>query len=497
MKPNTTLCLHGQVIPVGPDLIFEDPIRKIKFAVEICEDLWAPIPPSSYLSLAGAQIILNLSASNELIGKNTYRSDLVKHQSAKCQCAYVYTSCNPGDSSAELVFSGHQIISELGKVLVDKRNLTFQTKHVSASIDLGIIRSERMRNSSFAETISYREIPIQLVEQDANLITRNITATPFIPSDNRKREETCSEVLDLLSVAMAKKIKSVGMLRPIIGISGGLDSTLALLIARQSCELLEISPSHIVGISMPGFGTSAETFKNAKHLVQAIGAEYKEIAIKKICEPMFDAIGHTKSELSVTFENVQARTRTSILMNYSNKYGGFVVGTGDLSEAALGWCTYNGDHMSMYNINASVPKTLIKSIITNISDKSDNTLADILTKILDTPISPELLPINKKGEIAQLTEDKLGDYKIHDFILFYLLRYNFSLKKIRFLADYAFKDMYKNEELDKAFKVFYERFIASQFKRSTSPEGPKIGTISLSPRGDWRLPSDVSTTALN
>ena len=497
LQANTTLYLNGQLIPVGTDLIFEDPIKKIKFAVEICEDLWAPIPTSSYRSLAGAQIILNLSASNELIGKSSFRSDLVKHQSAKCQCAYVYTSCNPGDSSAELVYSGYQIIAELGKMLINQRNLTFQTKYTSASVDIGAIRSERMKNNSFEESISSRNIPIQIVEKVPNLQSRNISATPFVPNEKNECAETCNEVLDLLSVALANKIKSVGMLRPVIGISGGLDSTLALLAARQACDILEIDQSHIIGISMPGFGTSSATFKNAKNLVKAVGAEYKEIDIKEICESMFNAIGHEKSELSVTFENVQARTRTSILMNYSNKYDGFVLGTGDLSESALGWCTYNGDHTSMYNINTSVPKTLIKSIIKTIADKSENELADILTKILDTPISPELLPINKKGKIEQRTEDKLGNYEIHDFILFYLLRYNFSAGKIRFLANHAFKNIFEKEELDKAFRIFYDRFLSSQFKRSTLPEGPKIGTICLSPRGDWRLPSDLSPNALD
>jgi len=486
----------GSDVPFGTNQIFRDTKVGFSFGVEICEDLWAPIPQSSYLALNGAELICNLSASNDVVGKAEYRLDLVKHQSAATYTGYIYSSCGPTDSSSEVVFSGDKIICEAGNLLERKRDFYHQGDYLISEIDTEILRFERMRNSSFQPCYDYHVEDISVCSPIEELKYRRIKPNPFIPETDESQHIVSKDLSDMLVAALKQKILTVPDKNLILGLSGGLDSTLALLVAVEAYRQLDLPLSNIFAFSMPGFGTSERTKKNAALLANCMGCSFKEIDITSICNETFKTLDFDPKNYSTTFENVQARCRTMILMNKSNQLGGFVLGTGDLSEAALGWCTYNGDQMSMYHINAGVPKSLVRMVVSNFLGITNETRA-VLQSVVETPISPELLPTDKMGNIGQKTEDLIGSYELHDFFLFYYVRYRFSKSKLLFLATVAFKDAYSVDAINEALETFCKRFIWSQFKRAASPEGPKVGTISLSPRGDWRMPSDISEKVIS
>ena len=483
-------------IPFGTNLLFT--CGNIKFAFEVCEDLWVTIPPSSYLALQGANVIANLSASNELVSKADYRRSLVSSQSARCMCSYLYASSGVFESSTDLLFSGHLLISENGMLL--KENTRFQRENeiITSIIDIGKLNSERLRNVSFKNSVyispfKVEEIPFEFASLAFGIFDRPIDKHPFVPSSKHLREIRCSEIFNIQSAALAKRFSYTGLNKAIVGISGGLDSTLALLVIIKTFDLLNLPRKNIVTITMPGFGTTDRTYMNAINLCNHLGTELREINIVDACLQHFKDINHPIEKHDVTYENVQARERTQILMDIANKEGGLLIGTGDLSELALGWCTYNGDHMSMYSVNCSIPKTLVRYLVKYVADKeSSKEVSDILLDILDTPVSPELLPKDKNGEITQKTEDIVGPYELHDFFLYYFMKQGASPEKILFLAKVAFKDDYREDVLIKWFDKFIKRFFTQQFKRSALPDGPKVGTISLSPRGDLRMPSDAS-----
>ncbi|MGM9973489.1 MAG: NAD(+) synthase [Clostridiaceae bacterium] len=483
-------------VPFGTNIIFNS--GEAKFAFEICEDLWVTIPPSSFLALLGANIIGNLSASNELVSKYSYRKDLIASQSARAICSYVYSSSGVYESTTDLLFSGHLLISENGTILSENKRFQRENEIVTAIIDIDKLSSERRRNLSFRDNIALFSSPITEVNftfssQEIGEFNRYIPKHPFVPSDEDTRQERCEEILNIQGSALAKRLEHTGAKKVVIGISGGLDSTLALIVAVKTYELLKRPMKDIITITMPGFGTTDRTYNNAINLCNKLGTTLKEINIVEACLKHFEDIGHDSSVHDVTYENVQARERTQILMDYANKEGAILIGTGDLSELALGWCTYNGDHMSMYSVNCSVPKTLIRYLVQYAAEfKLPGEIGDILIDILYTPVSPELLPKDEKGEITQKTEDIIGPYELHDFYLYYFVRFGYPKKKIIFLAEQAFKDIYSKETITKWYEVFIKRFFTQQFKRSALPDGPKVGTVSLSPRGDWRMPSDAS-----
>jgi NAD+ synthase (glutamine-hydrolysing) len=489
----------GQQVPFGTDLLFDaENAEGVCFGIEICEDLWVPVPPSSYQAIAGATILLNLSASNEIIGKHEYREELVKQQSARCIAGYVYTSSGIHESTTDLVFGGHSIIAEYGVLLEESQRFSEEEQLVITDIDTQKLLADRYKNTSFMEgkpIEKFRKIKFDLNIADIGAIKRHVEKHPFVPTDISSRDKRCNEIFAIQTSGLAKRLRHTGMKNVIIGVSGGLDSTLALLVTVKAFDALGISRENITAVTMPGFGTTNETYNNAMQLMESTKVNIVEIDIKAACIQHFKDIGHDESKHDVTYENVQARERTQLLMDIANKINGLVVGTGDLSELALGWCTYNGDHMSMYAVNCGVPKTLVKYLVRWVADNVfDNSAKDVLYRVLNTPISPELLPPDTLGNINQKTEDIIGPYELHDFFLYHMVRYGAVPKKILYLAGIAFKDNYSKEIIKTWLKVFYKRFFSQQFKRSCIPDGPKVGSISLSPRGDWRMPSDAEAS---
>ena len=479
----------------GTNLIFA--ADQFKFGFEICEDAWVTIPPSSYLALMGANIIGNLSASNELVGKMEYRKSLVANQSARAICAYLYSSSGVHESSTDVLFSGHMLISENGIMLNENDRFQLENEIIYSIVDVFKLDSERMKNISFRDSLKLTDIEPKMIKfkfdsTKINKFDRFVDKHPFVPSSKSVRNKRCKEILNIQSHALAKRLSHTKSKNVVIGISGGLDSTLALLVIVKAFEILNYSMDRIITVTMPGFGTTDRTYTNAVTLCKELGTTFREINIVKACLQHFEDIGHDKDIHDVTYENVQARERTQILMDIANKSGGLVIGTGDLSELALGWCTFNGDHMSMYSVNSSVPKTLVRYLVHYIADnESSKKVSEILLDVLDTPVSPELLPADSNGEISQITEDLVGPYELHDFFLFHFIKHGSTKERIFFLAKIAFKDDYSEEIIKKWLDKFFYRFFTQQFKRSSLPDGPKVGSISLSPRGDFRMPSDA------
>jgi len=486
---NTFIEILGKKIPFGVDLLFKDK-QEMVFGVEICEDLWAVTPPSNTLASNGANIIFNLSASNEMIGKHEYREDLVRMQSANCMGVYVYSSSGVGESSTDTLFGGHCMISEYGSTLIQNKRFSMESHFISADVDIEKIKYLRLNETNYSHSLydeSMREISVKKVPQ-LSKIKRMITPTPFVPSRYADKKHRCDEIVHIQAHSLIKRMSHTHIKKAVIGISGGLDSTLALLSTYRAFEIMSWNKKNIIAITMPGFGTTKRTKSNAIKLCEALEVTLRTIDITEICLKEFKAIGHDKNEHSVTYENVQARARTSILMNVANKEYGLVIGTGDLSEIALGWSTYNGDHMSMYSLNAGIPKTLISYVIEYF--KSNKKIASIIDDIIATPISPELLP-HKNHQITQETQNIIGPYELHDFFLYHFIKYGATPAKILYLALFAFEKKYKKEEIKKWLQLFFKRFFTQQFKRSCMPDAPKIGTISLSPRADWKMASDV------
>ena len=482
----------GEKVPVGRDLLFGN--QNTYFALEICEDLWSVTPPSDTYALNGATILLNLSASNETIGKKEYRENLIKMHSAKQISAYVYASSGPLESTTDILFSGATLIYENGSKLAEGKRFQFDNTLTIGDVDVEKLLHDRMKNTSFhtnqLEPVRKIHCSIPATNQP---IRRTYAKYPFVPSNPNKRNERANEILTIQSCALARRLKHTGSKKCILGVSGGLDSTLAYLVILRAFDILKIAPQNLIAVTMPGFGTTDRTYQNAKELIRKTGATLREVSIKDACILHYKDIGHDAGNHDVTYENAQARERTQILMDIANQENGLVIGTGDLSELALGWCTYNGDHMSMYAVNTSIPKTLVRYLV-EYEMQNNETLHDVLKSILDTPISPELLPPSKDGKILQKTESKIGPYMLHDFFLYHFLRNGFSTKKIFYLAKETFKDDYEEEELRKWLTVFMKRFFSQQFKRSCLPDGVKVGSVSLSPRGDLRMPSDATST---
>ena len=491
-------------VPFGTDILIQDEKDSaITIGCELCEDLWVPVPPSSRHILAGATIIANLSGGNEIIGKADYRRSLVKSHSARSLCAYLYANAGLDESTQDMVFAGHNLISENGTLLAESS--LFSSETIYADIDVERLCQERRRTTSFGfsannNTFNSNYVIVQIkmnVEKAAGEFSRYVDPHPFVPSDKDKRTQRCLEVITLQAQGLAKRLRHINCQSAVIGLSGGLDSTLALLITCRAFDLCSIERSKVTAITMPCFGTTDRTYNNACSLAKECGATLKEVPIADAVRQHFRDLGHDESLHDVTYENCQARERTQVLMDYANKTNGIVIGTGDLSELALGWCTYNGDHMSMYGVNSSIPKTLVRYLVQWFAEASEDAknekLASVLKDILDTPVSPELLP-PKEGVISQVTEDLVGPYELHDFYLYYLLRFGFSPAKIYFLAQNA-NLPYGKDVILKWLKTFYRRFFTQQFKRSCMPDGAKVGTINLSPRGDWRMPSDAVYSA--
>ena len=478
----------------------------VRFGIELCEDLWAPLPPSTMLSVEGAEIILNLSASNELLSKREYRQQLISQQSARCQCGYVYVSAGMGESSSDLVFSGHSVIASCGTVIRESEGYLADDYLMTADIDIDRIRADRMKQSSFADCAAqvramWKQEPNILRTMEKALLPDDVTPDyrvskhPFIPSDKASRQLRCAQILAMQATALARRLSVTGG-KVVVGISGGLDSTLALLAACKAVDMLHLPRTNILGITMPCFGTTDRTYHNALDLMTSLGVSQREIPIHNAVRQHFADIGHDESDHSVTYENCQARERTQVLMDVANKIGAIVLGTGDLSEIALGWCTYNADHMSMYGVNSGVPKTLVRWVIqTAAENEAFSSSRECLQSILDTPISPELLPPDEKGNILQQTEDVVGPYALHDLFLYYAIRFGYPPRKVFDLCCIAFQDDFSSETILKWLKNFYRRFWTQQFKRNCMPDGVKIGSIALSPRGDWRMPSDAQYKA--
>ena len=482
--------INGEEVSVNKEgMIFRTPFAN--FGIEICEDLWMPSPPSSGLAMQGADLLFNLSASNELVGKNRYRRSLVQQQSGRCNAAYVYASAGCGESTTDLVFSGACFIAENGAMLTESKRYSPESELIIADIDINALRHDRLTNTNFTTMGTATEIDCHIDPVSPLTMRRSFNPHPFIPSKDIA-EENLSEVFNIQTHGLAKRLQHTGIKTVTIGVSGGLDSTLALLVTIRTFDLLGLPRENIIGITMPGFGTTGRTYSNAIELMKASGVTVKEISIVDAVKQHFTDIGHDIDDHSITYENSQARERTQILMDYANKTGGLVVGTGNLSELALGWATYNGDQMSMYGVNASVPKTLVDSLVRWIAEtQMEDAPRRILLDVLDTPFSPELLPAGKDGKIAQRTEHFVGPYELHDFFLYRMLRYGDTPQRILFMTEQAFTSIYPATEIVKWLKLFYKRFFAQQFKRSCMPDGPKVGSINLSPRGDWRMPSDA------
>ena len=490
--------LCGQIVPFGKDLLFET--SDTCFGIEICEDVWAPVPPSSELVLKGAEIIFNMSADTENISKHQYLRSLLAQQSARCLAGYVFSSCGFGESTTDVVFAGNALVYENGSLLAESERFSFSEQLVISEIDVERLRSERLVNTTFAASVraygagNVIRIQAELVNSRDLSLTRYIDPHPFVPAGGKLLDERCEEIFSIQVAGLAKRLVHTNCKTVVVGISGGLDSTLALLVCVKTFDKLGLPRKGIVGITMPGFGTTDRTYNNALTLMSSLQVTTKEISIKDACIQHFKDIEHDMSVHDVTYENGQARERTQILMDYANKIGGLVIGTGDLSELALGWATYNGDHMSMYGVNASIPKTLVRYLVnwvaqTGVDVLSRNTRRDII----DTPISPELIPADENGNIKQKTEDLVGSYELHDFFLYYFLRFGMRPAKIFYLAEIAFRGVYDSTTIKKWLTNFCRRFFNQQFKRSCLPDGPKVGSVSLSPRGDWRMPSDASS----
>ena len=496
---NTQIQIHGQTVPVGSRLLFCcNEMPSLRIGVELCEDLWVPNPPSIRHALSGANLIVNLSASDEITGKSAYRRDLVVGQSARLICAYLYASAGCSESTQDVVYSGHNILAENGSLRVESE--LFSTGITLAEFDLKRIEAERRRMTTYengmdADTnrngeAAYRRIPFSLNMEETEL-SGFIDPRPFVPSDKTKRDKRCDEIIMIQAMGLKKRLEHIGCRSAVIGISGGLDSTLALLVTVRAFDLLGLDRKGILAVTMPGFGTTARTYENAVSLIKCIGATFREISIVNAVNVHFRDIDQDPDCHDLTYENSQARERTQLLMDLANKTGGIVIGTGDLSELALGWATYNGDHMSMYAVNASVPKTLVRYLVQYFADTTgDKLLSDTLYDVLDTPVSPELLP-PEKGQISQKTEDLVGPYELHDFFLYHMLRIGSSPDKIYRLARIAFVDTYTDEFIMKWLRSFYKRFFAQHFKRSCLPDGPKVGSVAVSPRGDLRMPTDA------
>lgn len=494
---------------------------EVRVGVELCEDLWTPAPPSGELALAGANVIVNLSASDALVGKRDYRRNLVMNQSARCMAAYMYASAGVHESTTDMVFSGHLMIAENGSMLAESRPFSRETEIVYADVDVERLNMLRLSEGSFQDfdsrAIIARAATLDCLRGCDTLQYRYVSPTPFVPGNIETRDASCTEIFNIQCAGLAKRLEAARSKRAVIGLSGGLDSTLALLVVAETFKLLNRPAKEILALTMPGFGTTHRTRNNAVELAKLLGVELRTVDIRKACLQHFADIGHDPQKLDVTYENVQARERTQILMDIANSEGGIVIGTGDLSEIALGWSTYNADHMSMYAVNCDIPKTLVRHIVSWYADRAIHNpsetgthlapsetgahletrekgaeLAAVLRDILDTPVSPELLPADSSGQIAQKTECILGAYELHDFFLYHFAKYGASPEKLRYLAKYAFANKHTDEEIDKALAVFIRRFFTQQFKRSCIPDGPKVGTISLSPRADWRMPSDAS-----
>lgn len=484
--------LFNEIVPIGVDLIFTSKLDdELKFGVEICEDVWSLYPKSNDYASSGASIIFNLSASNETIGKYDFRKELIKMQSVKTISGYVYSSSGINESSTDLLFSGSSLIYENGKLLSENNRFDFNSNLIYSDIDIKRLVNDRRKNTSFISNTDKEYRNICFTTSKNNFISRKYSKYPFVPSNEEKREERCKEIINIQSSALAKRLKHTNIKKCVIGVSGGLDSTLAFLVIKKAFEKLKIDNKNIIAVTMPGFGTTNRTYENALDLIKINNATLKEIDIKKACLVHYSDIDQDINNHDITYENAQARERTKILMDIANKENALVIGTGDLSELALGWCTYNGDHMSMYSVNSSIPKTLVKYLVKYIAD-TDKKNKKVLYDILSTPISPELLPADEKGNIKQITEDKIGPYILHDFYLYHFFRYGASPKKIYMLAVNTFENEYSKEEILKWLKVFIKRFFTQQFKRSCMPDGVKVGSISLSPRGDLRMPSDAS-----
>ena len=479
----------GRYASIGQPMVFGcTDMPEFCFGVEICEDVWTPDPPSTELAKNGALIIANISASDEVIGKADYRRMLIKATSARLVSAYVYSSAGQGESTQDLVFSGHDIICENGTMLAQSKRFT--TGIIYSDIDLQKLEHERRRANTFTISDEFEAVvPFDLEPADIEL-ERYISKTPFVPTNKANLDERCEEILTIQASGLAKRIEHTNVKTVVLGLSGGLDSTLALIVAVHAMDMLGRDRKDIIAVTMPCFGTTKRTKSNAEVLAESYGVSFMDIDISKAVMQHFEDIGQSPDNFDVTYENGQARERTQVLMDIANKNGGFVIGTGDLSELALGWATYNGDHMSMYAVNASIPKTLVRHLTAFEADHSEGSLRAALLDILDTPVSPELLP-PKDGEISQKTEDLVGPYELHDFFLYYMVRFGFTAEKILRLAKIAFKGEYDDETIKKWLKTFIRRFFSQQFKRSCLPDGPKVGTVTLSPRGDWRMPSDA------
>lgn len=482
---------EGQDIPMGTNLIFAcEDIPGLMIAAEVCEDAWVPNPPSIRHALAGATVIVNCSASDETTGKDIYRRSLITGHSACLVCGYIYSNAGEGESTQDLVFGGQNLIAENGTLLAESKR--FGNETVYGDMDLERINHERRRMTTFppADRSNYTVIPFPMKKEELHL-KRHIDPRPFVPDNEAERSRRCEEIIAIQAMGLKKRLSHTGCRSAVIGISGGLDSTLALLITARAFDMLEIPRNQIHSVTMPCFGTTDRTYQNACQLTKELGAELTEVNIKEAVTIHFRDIGHDPDVHDVTYENSQARERTQILMDLANRFNGLVVGTGDMSELALGWATYNGDHMSMYGVNASVPKTLVRHLVRYYADTcEEETLKEVLLDVLDTPVSPELLP-PKDGEIAQKTEDLVGPYELHDFFLYQILRFGYHPEKIYRMAVYAFRGQYEDGIILKWLKVFYKRFFSQQFKRSCMPDGPKVGSVAVSPRGDLRMPSDA------
>ena len=491
--------LCGQIVPMGNNLLFET--AETTFGIEICEDLWATVPPSSSLALQGAEIIFNLSADDEGIGKHNYLCSLISQQSARCISGYVFSSSGFGESTTDVVFAGNGLIYENGYLLARSERFCMEEQLIINEIDVECIRAERRVNTTFAANKANCpgkeavRISTEFVNSKDLNLTRTFNPHPFVPQGSELNSR-CEEIFSIQIAGLAQRLLHTGARTAVIGISGGLDSTLALLVCVKTFDKLGLSRKDILGITMPGFGTTDRTYHNAIDLMNSLGVSIREISIREACIQHFKDIGHDLNIHDVTYENSQARERTQILMDIANQTWGMVIGTGDLSELALGWATYNGDHMSMYGVNAGIPKTLVKHLVQWVAENGmDETSKATLLDIVDTPISPELIPADENGEIKQKTEDLVGPYELHDFFLYYFLRFGFRPSKIYFLAQTAFSGVYDDETIKKWLQTFFRRFFNQQFKRSCLPDGPKVGSISISPRGDWRMPSDASSAA--
>ena len=481
-------------VPFGTDLLFCT--RHYAFGLEICEDLWSPLPPSTQLAIQGAELVFNLSSSNCLVGKNDFRRQMIKQQSARVHCGYIYTSSGVGESTTDVVFSGSTYIAENGEMLQEGERFLRSNSLVIQEIDIERLRTDRQRNTNFTKdkTGHYRHINVAPIEREEEFTApthRVFSPSPFLPKKGEE-DQYCMDIFSIQTSALARRWEHTHSETLEVGISGGLDSTLALLVCVLTADMLGYERTRIVGVTMPGFGTSDRTYHNAIRLMKLLGVTHREISIREMTTQHLQDIAHDMDKHDITYENAQARVRTLILMNLANELNGMVVGTGDLSELALGWCTYNGDQMSMYGVNAGIPKTLVRYLVKYAAENLfGEELRQVLLDVVDTPVSPELLPTDEQGEIAQKTEDKVGPYELHDFFIYYFLRFGFTREKIKYMAVQAFEEQYDEETIDKWLSVFMRRFCTQQFKRTCMPDGPKVVSVSLSPRGDWRMPSDA------